>query len=140
MRRSLVRVGLVAFAVLAMVQGAAGASDPPRVSSPVQATKFDNSPSRQYGTPDLAVDPENPLSIVSTLPELPTKRCGLMRSTDGGVTWRRLDASPAVPSYPFCLMTGNTNVTQGLLAFGRSHTLYYAFTGWDTPDGDLNGA
>jgi Neuraminidase (sialidase) len=123
-----------------VTQAPAVGAEPLRVTNPVQATAFDTVPSRQYGTPDLAVDPENPLNVVATLPELPTKHCGLMRSTDGGVHWSRLDASPSPPSYPFCLMQGNSNVTQGLLAFGRNHTLYYAFTGWDTQDGDSNGS
>ena len=134
------RIGLAVLGLGVVSQGAALAAAPIRVTSPVQATKFDNVPARQYGTPDIAVDPENPLNIVATLPELPTKRCGLMRSTDGGVTWTRLDASPSVGSYPFCLMQGNSNVTQGLLAFGRNHTLYYALDGWDTQDGDSNGS
>ena len=140
MKRWAGRMALVAVGMVFVGQGAAGAAGPIRVSSPVQATKFDNAPARQYGTPDIAVDPENQLNIVATLPELPTKRCGLMRSTDGGVTWAKLDASPSPASYPFCLMQGNSNVTQGLLAFGRNHTLYYALDGWDTQDGDSNGS
>src|SRR5436305_8017007 len=137
--------GCVCLAGLALAlpflgQASATAAAPIRVSSPVQAPKFGTRPSRQYGTPDMAVDPENPLNVVATLPELPTKHCGLMRSTDGGVTWTRLDASPSTPSYPFCLMQGNSNVTQGLLAFGGNHTLYYALDGWDTQDGDVNGS
>jgi hypothetical protein len=140
MKRSTRGSGLVVIALMVMAQGAAMAAPAVRVTSPVQATKFDTVPSRQYGTPDIAVDPENPLHIVATLPELPTKRCGLMRSNDGGVTWTRLDASPSPPSYPFCLMQGNSNVTQGLLAFGGNHTLYYALDGWDTQDGDVNGS
>jgi len=140
MKRWAGRMALVAVGMVFVGQGAAGAAGPIRVSSPVQATKFDNAPARQYGTPDIAVDPENQLNIVATLPELPTKRCGLMRSTDGGVTWTKLDASPSPASYPFCLMQGNSNVTQGLLAFGRNHTLYYALDGWDTQDGDSNGS
>src|SRR4051812_33821409 len=95
-RRSGRRVGVAAGAGLVMAlvlvaPGAALGAPTVRVTSPVQATKFDTVPSRQYGTPDIAVDPENPLNIVATLPELPTKRCGLMRSKDGGVTWTRLD-------------------------------------------------
>ncbi len=140
MKRSRARACVAVVAAVCAGQSAALAAAPMRVSSPVQATKFDNTPSRQYGTPDIAVDPENSLNIVATLPELPTKRCGLMRSTDGGVTWKRLDASPSLPSYPFCLMQGNSNVTQGLLAFGGNHTLYYALDGWDTQDGDVNGS
>lgn len=132
--------GCAAVALMTTVGPPATAADPPRVSSPVQASKFDTAPSRQYGVPDLAVDPENPLNVVATLPELPTKRCGLMRSTDGGVTWTRLDASPSPPSYPFCLQQGNSNVAQGLLAFGGDHTLYYLLDGWDTQDGEDNGS
>jgi hypothetical protein len=37
-------------------------------------------------------------------------------------------------------MQGNSNVTQGLLAFGRNHTLYYLLDGWNTQDGDDNGS
>jgi BNR repeat-like domain len=134
---------LAAVAVLAVAvsaQGSARAADPIRVTKPVQATKFDQVPTRQYGSPDIAVDPENPLNVVATLAELPTKHCGLMRSTDGGVTWARLDAAPALPAYPFCLQQGNTNVTEALIAFGRNHTLYYLFSAWDTKDGDNNGS
>ena len=134
-------VGTSVLVVAAAMAAAPGmAAEPIRVSSPVRATEFDTVPSRQYGVPDLAVDPENRLNVVATLPDLPNKRCGLMRSTDGGATWSRLDASPSPPSYPFCLMQGNSNVAQGMLAFGRNHTLYYAFTGWDTPDGEDNGS
>jgi hypothetical protein len=135
------RYGALAVAALAFgAQGSALAAGPVRVTAPVQATKFDSVPARQYGTPDIAVDPENELNVVATLPEVATKRCGLMRSTDGGVTWTALDASPSPPSYPFCLMQGNSNVTQGLLAFGRNHTLYYLLDGWNTQDGDDNGS
>ena len=140
MKRYTGAAGAAVFALAFVAQGSAMAAGPIRVTSPVQATRFDNVPARQYGTPDIAVDPENALNLVATLPELPTKRCGLMRSTDGGVRWTRLDASPSTPSYPFCLMQGNSNVTQGLLAFGRNHTLYYALDGWDTQDGDTNGS
>jgi hypothetical protein len=143
MSKSFRRAGLAGFALLLFVpaSAASAATAPIRVSSPTQATKFDTNPSRQYGTPDIAIDPSNPLNVVATLPDLPNKRCGLIRSRDGGVTWSRLDASPSLPSYPFCLMQGNSNVTQGLLAFGRDHTLYYLFDGWDTPDGqDSNGS
>ncbi|HUR24117.1 MAG TPA: sialidase family protein [Acidimicrobiales bacterium] len=140
MKRSTRRVALVGVALVLGAQGSVEAADPVRVTAPVQATKFDTVPARQYGTPDIAVDPENPLNVVATLPEVATKHCGLMRSTDGGVTWRRLEASPSPPSYPFCLMQGNSNVTQGLVAFGRNHTLYYLLDGWDTQDGDENGS
>ncbi len=56
-----------------------------------------------------------------------------MRSTDGGASWRKLDASPAPESYPFC-MSNNSNIFQGPLAFGRNGTLYYGLAGWDVQD------
>ena len=78
-------VGTSVLVVAAAMAAAPGmAAEPIRVSSPVRATEFDTVPSRQYGVPDLAVDPENRLNVVATLPDLPNKRCGLMRSTDGG--------------------------------------------------------
>jgi hypothetical protein len=91
MRKQLARVAAAVIAFAVVVPGAAGAAGPIRVSASVQATKFDLVPTRQYGSPDVAVDPENALNVVATLPNLQTKNCGLMRSTDGGVTWSRLN-------------------------------------------------
>src|SRR3954449_10398186 len=138
MARSMVRRGtLVLAGVLAMSGTAWGAGQQaPRVTEASQATGFDSNPVRTYGPPSLVVDPENPLHAFALLAEVRTKRCGLMRSLDGGQTWTRLDSSPSLPSYPFCLMTNA--VTQGRLAFGRHHTLYYLLDGWDTQDGDNN--
>ena len=56
-----------------------------------------------------------------------------MRSTDGGQSWRKLDASPAPQSYPSC-NSNNSNIFQGPLAFGRNSTLYYGLAGWDIQD------
>jgi len=60
-----------------------------------------------------------------------------MRSTDTGRSWKRLDAAPALPSYPFCL-ANNSNVFQGPIAFGRNGTLYYALSGWDVEDREVS--
>lgn len=125
------------MAFLLAGQGAVmAAPGTPRVTAPVQATAFDTNPARTYAPPSLAVDPENPMNVFAQLAEVRTNRCGLMRSTDGGTTWTRLDSSPSPKSFPFCLMTNA--VTQGRLAFGSHHTLYYLLDGWDTQDGAYN--
>jgi len=99
-----------------------------------KATKDDLDPSRTYGAPTLVVDPADPLTVVAGFADLRTRRCGLRRSTDGGQTWKLLDASPSPASYQFCLVPSQ-KVPQTLLAFGRNHTLYYALFGWDVQDG-----
>lgn len=136
--RSFRRLAVAATALVALAQGTAlGATgSPQRVSQPVQATKGDDNPTRTYSGPALAADPANPLHVVASFVELRNRRCGLMRSLDGGQTWKRLDASPAPDSYPFCLAT-NSSIFHGPIAFGRNGTLYYLLAGWDVQDGGL---
>ena len=129
-RASVVVVGL-AFAALG--QGVASAADPLRLTQPVQATKFDIAPARTYLTPYFAVDPKNKLRVAGAFIESRSKRCGFMRSTDGGTTWTKLESSPSPPSYPFCLMT-NSHTFQGKVEWGRDGALYYGLDGWDTQD------
>jgi len=131
------RLAVAGVAAFALAQGVAGAAaekkplGPPTM--PVQATKGDEDPLRTYSGPFLAVDPSNSETVVASFLDLRNRRCGLMRSTDAGQTWRRLDSSPSSGSYPFC-MSNNSNVFQGPLAFGRNSTLYYALAGWDVQD------
>ncbi|MDQ4068278.1 MAG: glycoside hydrolase [Actinomycetota bacterium] len=109
------------------------AAGPLRITQPVQATKFDLDPARTYLTPWLAVDPDDNMKVAGAFIESRSKRCGFMRSTDGGTTWTKLDSSPSPPSYPFCLMT-NSHTFQGKVEWGRGDRLYYALDGWDTND------
>ncbi len=131
------RLALGGVAVLALAQGVAGAAPdkeplgPP--TQPIQVTMGDEDPLRTYSGPFMAVDPANSDNIVASFADFRTRRCGLMRSTDGGASWRKLDASPAPESYPFC-MSNNSNIFQGPLAFGRNGTLYYGLAGWDVQD------
>ena len=127
--------GLVAAAVILAQAGALAAStDPVRITKPVQATKEDFNPDRTYSSPYLVVDPSNPMRIIGSFVDLRTKRCGIIRSLDGGQTWKKLDAMPALPSYPFCLNT-NSNIFHAPMAWGRNGTLYIALAGWDLQDG-----
>ena len=130
------RLALLGVALVALTQGAAGAATkdplgPP--TQPVHATKGDEDPLRTYSGPFLAVDPSNSNNVVASFADMRSRRCGLMRSTDAGQTWRRLEAAPAPASYPFCL-SNNSNIFQGPLAFGRNSTLYYGLAGWDEQD------
>jgi hypothetical protein len=104
----------------------------PRLTPPVHATKGDIAPSRTFTSPYLAVDPEDPNTIVAAYVELRSARCSLMRSRDGGRSWRvLLDSSPSLPTHPSCLQTESGGPTQSPIAFGRDHTLYYALAGFD---------
>jgi hypothetical protein len=131
------RLALAGVAAFALAQGVAGAASsqkplgPP--TKPVQATKADEDPLRTYSGPFLAVDPANSDNVVASFADFRSRKCGLMRSSDGGASWRKLDAAPAPPSYPSCI-SNNSNVFQGPLAFGRNSTLYYALAGWDIQD------
>jgi hypothetical protein len=127
------RLAVGAVACVALAQGVASAADPIRITQPVNATKADLDPLRTWAAPSLLVHPDNPKLIVAGVHEFRDKKCGLMRSTDGGQTWTLLDADPSLPSYPFCL-ANNSNVFQANLAWGRNNTLYMGMVAWDTQD------
>lgn len=124
-------------ALVAVMPGGASAATTARLTQPVQATKGDVDPSRTYTSPSIAIDPENPLNVVMGFVEARTRRCGLMRSADGGETWKKLDASPSTSSFPFCFVVSG-NVDMIPLAFGRNHTLYMGLSGYDDGDGGVN--
>lgn len=118
--------GLVAAAsALVWMQASAPAAGPPVLTTPVQATKIDLDPGRLYSSPALAVDPKNPLRMVGGWADLRTRRCGLVRSVDGGSTWVRPDASPNTASFPFCSQSQG-GVIQAPTAFGGDGMLYMA--------------
>jgi Neuraminidase (sialidase) len=138
MTRPTRRLGLLAAALVLLAEAAASAAGPPRLTTPVQVTKDDLNPGRTYSSPNLVVDPSSSQVIVGGFAELRTRRCGLIRSTDGGQSWRRLDPSPSPSSYPSC--NSNPRGTfQAQLAFGRDGALYYSTVGWDTQDGGIGG-
>lgn len=128
---------VVALGLLTVLEGGASATSAPRLTQPVQTTKGDVDPARTYTSPSVAIDPENPLNVVMGFVEARTRRCGLLRSADGGETWKRLDASPSTPSFPFCfVISGNVDMIP--VAFGRHHTLYMGLSGYDDGDGGVN--
>ena len=130
------RLALAGVAVVALAQGVAGAATQEPLGGPTQpvhVTKGDEDPLRTYSGPFMAVDPANSDNVVASFADFRSRKCGLMRSTDGGTTWRKLDAAPAPASYPYC-MSNNSNIFQGPLAFGRNSTLYYGLAGWDEQD------
>ncbi|MDQ4097028.1 MAG: glycoside hydrolase [Actinomycetota bacterium] len=132
--RRLVGPFAAAAAVATLAGPMAGAITDPTLTQSKRATIEDLDPSRLYSSPDLAVDPRNPRIVVASFADLRSRHCGLLRSTDAGMTWKRLDAAPSTPGYPFCLIPDDSNI-QAHVAFGRTGTLYYALSGWNTQDG-----
>jgi hypothetical protein len=124
-------------ALLAM-PAAAPAAGPPTLTRPVQATKLDLDPGRLYASPAMAVDPKNPLRIVGGWADLRTRRCGIVRSTDGGQTWVRPDAAPDTATFPFCSQSQG-GVIQTPIAFGGNGMLYMALNGWGTEEAARTG-
>jgi hypothetical protein len=135
------RMAAMGAALVLFGGGAASAAGTGALTTPVQVTKDDLNPGRTYSSPNLAVDPSNPMVIVGAFAELRTRRCGLIRTADGGQTWTRLDPasnSPSPSSYPSC--NSNPRGTfQAQPAFGRDGALYMALDGWDTQDGGVGG-
>jgi Neuraminidase (sialidase) len=135
------RLAVIAAGLAFLTGGAASAASTPSLTTPVNMTKDDLNPGRTYSSPNFAVDPTDPQIIVGAFAELRTRRCGLVRTTDGGETWTRIDpaqSSPSPASYPNC--NSNPRGTfQAQPAFGRNGALYMAIDGWDTGDGGLNG-
>ena len=129
--------GLVLVALTPMLLGIpavlAGPLTPIRVTSAVNATRTDVNPNRTYATPVIAVDPANPNRVAAVAAEVRSRGCGFLRSSDGGRTWGRPEASPMHKDYPFCFQT-ETGPAQAEVAFGRGGTVYYAYAGWDTGD------
>ena len=132
-RRRLIALGALPLAALVAGQGAAIGASEPRITASVRATGEDLAPTRTYGAPYMAVNPENPNVIVAATPEMRSRTCRFMRSLDAGRTWRLMDAFPSPQSYPFCFHTSGTS-TQTPIAFGRDGAVYYGLNGWDNQD------
>jgi hypothetical protein len=130
-RRGLALLGLGSTALWAMFASAAPAmTSSPRITPPVRLTKTELAPARTFTAPFIAVDPENPSTVVASYVEMRSGRCGLIRSRDGGQSWTMLDASLSPARLPSCLQE-IPGSTQSPIAFGRHHTLYFAMDGWD---------
>ncbi len=134
MRTPFKRLAVVAavgvMALTAMPGGGAVAAGPPQLTKPVHATKGDLNPQRTYGGPYLSVNPDNPNIIVGGFIEFRARKCGLVRSTDGGATWRILESTPEIASQPYC-QAANSNIFHAPVAWGRDNTLYLATHAWD---------
>lgn len=136
MRRGVALVGAAAALTALAVPGSLSAAETadPTMTRSVRATIDDLDPSRLYSSPDLAVDPSDPRRVVAAFADFRTPQCGLLRSTDAGATWRRLDSSPSPGGYPFCMIPDDSAI-QAHVAFGRNGPLYYALPGWNVQDG-----
>ena len=132
------RMAAVVGLCLFLAQGASSAAAPIGLTTPVQATKADLNPGRLYSPPTFAVDPEDNMRVLAAVADHRSRRCHVLRSTDGGQAWTMLEASPALASYPFC-SHGQGGVVQAPIAFGRNGTAYLAMNAWDDQDGARRG-
>jgi len=123
-----------AAALLLLLAPPVSGASAPGVTRPTRVTADDDNPNRLYSTPDVAVDPHNPLNVVASFMDARTRRCGIMVSRNGGAAWTRPQPSPQPDSYPFC-MHEEFDSRSNPIAFGSDGTLYEAFNGWDTSDG-----
>jgi hypothetical protein len=129
---------LAAGLVVLGVQGAAPAAGPPTLTKPAHSTVSDIDPGRMYSSPALAVDPDDPMRIVAGFADLRTRRCGIVRSLDGGRTWVKPDGAPGPATYPFCSQSQG-GVIQAPVAFGGDGMLYMGLGGWGEEDGARTG-
>ena len=133
-----VSTAMAAGLVLLLAHGPAPAAGPPTLTKPVHSTFADLDPGRMYSAPALAVDPDNPMRIVAGFADLRTRRCGVVRSLDGGRTWVRPEGAPGPATYPFCSQSQG-GVIQAPIAFGGDGMLYMGLGGWGEEDGARTG-
>ena len=133
-----VSTALGAGLMVLAVQGPAPAVGPPTLTRPAHATVADLDPGRMYSSPALAVDPDDPMRIVAGFADLRTRRCGIVRSLDGGRTWVRPEGAPGPATYPFCSQSQG-GVIQAPIAFGGDGMLYMGLGGWGEEDGARTG-
>ncbi|MDQ4070212.1 MAG: glycoside hydrolase, partial [Actinomycetota bacterium] len=136
--RSSLAAVVAAGLVVLVLQGPAPAAGPPTLTKPAHSTIADVDPGRMYSSPALAVDPRDPMRIVAGFADLRTRRCGIVRSLDGGRTWVRPEGSPAPPTYPFCSQSQG-GVIQAPIAFGADGMLYMGLGGWGEEEGARTG-
>jgi hypothetical protein len=131
MKMSFRRLALAAVAAtLALAPAVGSAATPPQLTKPVNATKADLNPQRTYSAPYLLVNPDDPDIMVGGFIEFRARKCGLIRSTDGGASWKILEATPEIKSQPYCL-ANNSNIFHAPLAWGKDNALYLATHAWD---------
>ncbi|MDX6410145.1 MAG: hypothetical protein QOE13_3216 [Gaiellaceae bacterium] len=129
-KRRMAVLGAAGVAALTVMPWAGAATNAPQLTKPVNATKADLNPQRTYSAPSLAVNPDDPNIIVGGFIEFRARKCGLVRSTDGGSTWKILESTPEIKSQPYCL-ANNSNIFHAPVAWGRDNALYLTTHAWD---------
>ncbi len=129
-KRRLVALAAAGVAAMTVMPWADAATNTPQLTKPVNATKADLNPQRTYSAPMLAVNPDNSDLIVGGFIEFRARKCGLIRSTDGGTTWKILESTPEIKSQPYCL-ANNSNIFHAPVAWGRDNALYLTTHAWD---------
>jgi hypothetical protein len=110
------------------------------VTAGIHMTKDETAPTRGFSGPtSMAVDPDNPRTVVAATANLRTRTCHLLVSTDAGATWHLAKETPAPESYPWCT-SSIAGVPQASLAWGSDGTLYYGLQAYGEGEGARDGA
>lgn len=106
------------------------------VTVPVKVNGESGTTPRTYIPGAVLADPSDPTRVYVAVLELRSRRCGFLRSNDGGRTWAA-GASPSPPAYPFCSNT-TAFMPMGSLAIGSGGSLYYLHRAWSHHDDGPN--
>ncbi|GAC1334010.1 MAG: sialidase family protein [Candidatus Dormibacteria bacterium] len=74
----------------------------PRANANADITASDKRPARAHSTPDVLVDPANPLRVLVSETELRTRTCLLHVSHDGGQTFSAAKSNPMPSIFSYC--------------------------------------
>ena len=119
------RIMLIAVLGALLAPVAASAESKPQVDASQQVTP-DPNPVREYATPSVAVDPQNPDILAVSDGEGRSANCKVQVSTNAGLSWTQTaDFTP--PDYPTCVY-GNLGSFADI-TFGPDGTLYVALSG-----------
>lgn len=127
-----------AVAILAVLALAAGLVAMPRVQAqggapvvePARQLSADEDPSRLYGVPAIAVDPEDPGTVAVALADDRNGRCGVRFSLDRGLSWTSF-AEVMPEDRPFCIQR---NLGRAIdLDIASNGTLHWGSSG-SSPD------
>ncbi len=138
-RRAMLTGTLVGIALLSSgpVAGALTSDGSVVAEAPRQVTT-DPNPARDYVGPALAVDPNDPSTIVMAVADARGGGCGIRLSRDGGLSWTTTAQTIMPADLPYCVQRNFGPMMAPVIA--SDGTLYVGVSGSsvkDTPNGPI---